>query len=142
MGALSRVLRALSSFDGEEEAIKSTNNALHVADFGDHPGEDGLLDRTWGGGLAYASALITGDTLIYTGANAIAGYCVHVATATAAIELRDATSAGSGTVRVTIPAGKAIGEYLFPQAINCDTGIYADYAASATGTISILRVKP
>jgi hypothetical protein len=109
-----------------------------VKDFAVHPGEDSSLDRTWGGAKCNASALITGDTQIKASAGVIYGYCVHVATATAAIEIRDSLTAGAGTVRITIPASKAIGEYALPVGITCATGIFADYAGTATGTISLL----
>jgi hypothetical protein len=88
--------------------------------------------------VAHSSA-ITADSLVKTGQSIYRGFTVTVVTATAAIDIRDATSAGSGTIIDTIPAGTAAGTRVEKQAgVICETGIYVDYGASATGTVVVL----
>jgi hypothetical protein len=104
---------------------------------GEHP----LFDRTFSGGiLVLSSAIITADTLINTGPCVYYGYVVHVATATAAITIEDGLTAGAGGTKETIAISTAIGKYVFGQGmgIYCPTGIFANYAASATGSIAVL----
>lgn len=84
------------------------------------------------------SSAITADTLVKTGACTYRGFRVTAATATAAIEIRDATSAGTGIVIDVIPATTAAGTRVDVAGINCETGIYVDYGASATGTVVVL----
>lgn len=87
------------------------------------------------------SSEITADTLVKTGPCIYYGYQVTTATATANIQIRDAVSAGTGTVIGTIVSAKAVGDYPTANGIVCETGLYADYAASATGTI-VLMFQP
>jgi hypothetical protein len=85
------------------------------------------------------SSAITADALVKTGTAVYRGYTVTAATATANIEIRDATAAGAGTVIDVIESGSAIGTQVEKSVgINCETGIYVDYGASATGTVVIL----
>lgn len=87
---------------------------------------------------ATSSSAITGDSLVRSGASVYRGFHVTTATAVGIIEIRDATSAGSGKVIDTIPAGTAAGTRVeFQVGKNCDTGLYADYAAGTTGTIVV-----
>jgi hypothetical protein len=66
------------------------------------------------------------------------GYVVTTATATAAIQIRDAIAAGAGTVVDAIPAGTAIGSVRhFPHPIMCSTGITFDLNGG-TGGINLL----
>lgn len=117
--------------------IRSTGGALHVSNVAVEPGHDSTLDRTWGGGKATHTAAITSDTQVKSSAGVYYGYIVTTATATAAISIYDNT-AESGTVIDVIPASTAVGKYISPVAITCAQGIYAGYAASATGTIIVL----
>ncbi len=87
------------------------------------------------------SASITADALVFTGPCIYYGYQVTTATATANIQVRDATSAGAGVVIGTIVSGTAAGQYPTTTGIYCETGLYVDYAASATGTV-VLLFKP
>lgn len=109
-----------------------------VLDVAAHPGEDVTFDRTFGGAKCLASAICTASTLIASGACILYGYTVHVATATAATGIEDGITAGTGAKKVTIPVSKAVGEYALPVGILCPTGIYLNYGASATGSISVL----
>ena len=103
------------------------------------PGDDSAMDRKSVAVKATASGNLTGDTLIKSGAGMILGYVVHAATATNIIEIRDSTTAGGGTTRVTIPASTAVGVYHFGGVgISCSTGIYLDF--TGTGTVSVLYV--
>jgi hypothetical protein len=71
-------------------------------------GEDQTLDRQFGGARAsYNEA--TGDELIKTGAGVFYGITVTVALSAATVVIRDATSAGTGTVLCVIPASSAAG---------------------------------
>ncbi len=88
---------------------------------------------------AVHSPAITADTLVKTGACTYRGFRVTTATATAAIEIRDSTSAGAGTVIDVIPSGSTAGTRIEASpGISCETGIYVDYGASATGTVVVL----
>lgn len=85
------------------------------------------------------SSAITADALVKTGACTYRGFRVTTSTATAAIEIRDATAAGAGTVIDVIPSGTTAGTRIEPTTgITCETGLYVDYAAGATGTVVIL----
>lgn len=88
--------------------------------------------------VAHSSAL-TADTLVKTGQATYRGFTITATTAVAAIDIRDSTAAGSGTIIDTIPAATAAGTRVEKQVgVICDTGIYVDYAAGATGTVVIL----
>jgi hypothetical protein len=85
------------------------------------------------------SAAITADASVKASPCTYRGFTVLAATATAAIDIRDSTSAGAGVVIDTIPSGTAAGTRVEKAVgINCETGLYVDYGASATGTVSIL----
>lgn len=81
---------------------------------------------------------ITGDSLVKDGYAKYWGYTVNVATATANIDIRNAVAAAGGDIIDTIPSGKAVGSYMLPAPISCDAGIFVDYGATATGTITLL----
>jgi len=66
---------------------------------------------------------------------------VVVATTTETIVIRDSTAAGAGNIVLTIPAGTAINTRYDMDAILMTTGIYADYTATATGTL-IFAYRP
>jgi hypothetical protein len=84
------------------------------------------------------SAAITADALVKTGRGTYRGYRVTVATAAGTIDIRDATSAGSGTIIDTIPATTAAGTRVDNAVgVICETGIYVDYNG-ATGTVVVL----
>ena len=84
------------------------------------------------------SSALTADALVRTGAATYRGYMVLVATATATIDIRDATAAGGGSIIATIPAATAVGAYPLSVGIACDLGVFADYNGAATGTIVVL----
>jgi hypothetical protein len=98
-------------------------------------GENQQFDRHFGGAMCHASAIATGDTLINSGPGILYGYTIHVATATAATTIEDGLTAG-GTVKLTIPSGKAVGEYALPVGILCATGIFLNF--TGTGSVSVL----
>lgn len=99
-------------------------------------GENQTHNRLMGGPIAGYGTPVTGDSLVKNGAGICYGVVITTATATAAIDIRDATSAGAGTVIMTIPATSAVGQaFLLPLGIICNTGIYIDYAVGATGTL-------
>lgn len=88
--------------------------------------------------IAAHSSAITADALVKTGQCVYRGFTVTTATAVAAIDIRDGTSAGGGTVIDTIPAATAAGTRVEKViGVGCDSGLYADYAAGATGTIIV-----
>ena len=117
--------------------LSDSATALQTANLALLAGESQPLDRMMTVAKATASSNVTSDTLINTGPAVILGYVVHVATATNIIEIRDSTTAGGGTTRVTIPASTAVGVYHFGGVgISCTTGIYLDF--TGTGTVSVL----
>lgn len=79
---------------------------------------------------------ITTDTLVSSGKGIYRGYTITASTATANIEIRDATAAGQGTVIDVIPSGTAAGTTKARSTI-ITTGIYVDYAMLATGTLIV-----
>lgn len=84
------------------------------------------------------SSAITGDALVKTGQVVYRGFHVTVVTAGGAIDIRDATSAGTGTVIDTILAATAAGTRVEKTVgIICETGLYVDYNG-ATGTVVVL----
>ena len=85
------------------------------------------------------SSAINADALVKSGPCVYRGFTITTATATAAIDVRDATSAGSGTVIDTIPATTAAGTRIEKTVgVTCETGLYVDYGASATGTVVVM----
>jgi hypothetical protein len=83
------------------------------------------------------SASITADALVKTGKGKYKGYLVNVITAGGTIDIRDATSAGAGTIIESIPIAKAVGRYETNRPWSFETGIYVDFNA-ATGTVIVL----
>lgn len=84
------------------------------------------------------SAALTADTLVRTGKSIYRGFTVTVITAVGAIDIRDATSAGTGVVIDTIPAATAAGTRVEKQVGRiCEVGLYVDFAAGTTGTIVV-----
>jgi hypothetical protein len=89
--------------------------------------------------MAGYRAGITGDTLVKQGRTKLYGIIVTTATATAAIDIRDAVAAAGGTVIWTIPASTAAGVISLPAGgVNLDDGCFVDYAGTATGTLTVL----
>lgn len=133
------VIEGVDTTSNVATPIKATAGALHVNNVADEPGHDETYDRTWGGPRASRTNAITADTQVKASAGIYYGYIVTTATASAAISIYDNT-AESGTVIDVIPASTAVGKYISPVGIACTTGIYAGYAASATGTIIVLYI--
>lgn len=66
------------------------------------------------------------------------GYIVTVTTATAAIQIRDASAAATGTILDSIPSGSAAGtKVTLAHPIQCNTGLVLDLNG-ATGTVCVL----
>lgn len=94
-------------------------------------GEDAGFDRIWGGGLA-KKAVLAAD-----GQVGIAGPCVyygHIVTSplgAGVLNVRDATTAGTGDIVDIIAASAAAGvKNNLPVGIYCPTGVYADFTAA------------
>lgn len=86
---------------------------------------------------AFHSSAITADALVKSGRVVYRGYTITVVTAGGTIDIRDATSAGSGTIIDTIPAATAAGTRVERLVgIVCETGLYVDYNG-ATGTVVV-----
>jgi hypothetical protein len=108
---------------------------IRVADVAVHPGEDAGFDRTFGGAMAAYSSK-SADAQIGAGPCLYYGYTVTGATATGVIEIRDAVSAGTGTVIDTIAAATAAGTAKsYPYGIYCAAGLYIDF--TGTGTVVV-----
>lgn len=117
------------------EWIRSTSNALHVADMAEHPGEDSTFDRTWGGALAKKVSLTADGQVGVAGPCIYYGYLVTTALSAAVINVRDATAAGAGDIVDTIAASAAAGtKERSALGIYCPTGVYADFAGTGTVT--------
>lgn len=83
------------------------------------------------------SAAITADALVKTGLTTYRGFTVTVVTAGGTIDIRDATSAGTGVIIDTIPAATPAGTRIEKLVgIVCETGIFVDYNG-ATGTLVV-----
>ncbi len=81
--------------------------------------------------------ICTGDVVITENPALIHHVIVTVATATDIIEIRDASSAGTGTVVDTIPAGTAVQTKYEFEGYKFNTGLVIDFAATATGTVRV-----
>lgn len=102
-------------------------------------GETLSFDCVFQGGIRMLeSAPVTADTLIYTGPCMYYGYMIGAQTASNVITVEDGLTAGTGTVKETIPSGTAIGRYPLPQgmAIYCPTGLFLNF--TGTGTVAVL----
>lgn len=103
-------------------------------------GENQTFDRMFGGPLAQYEAA-TADELVKTGPGVYYGVVITTALSAHALEIRDATSAGSGTVIHTIPASAAVGNtYVLPVGVQFNTGLFVDFNASGTGTVLALYI--
>lgn len=81
---------------------------------------------------------LSATAVVAKGLSKYYGYIVTTVTATAAIQIRDATAAAGGTVIDTIPSGTAIGTRgVLPYPIQCDAGLVFDLNG-ATGGITLL----
>jgi hypothetical protein len=120
---------------GNPEAAGSTDGCLKVLDCANHPGEDDTLDRTWGGPLAKKVSL-TGDSQVgVAGPCVYYGYLVTTALSAAAVNVRDASSAGTGDIVDIIAASAAAGvQNRLATGIYCPTGVYADFGGTGTVT--------
>ena len=84
------------------------------------------------------SAAITADTLVKTGQGVYRGFTITVTTAVGSIDIRDAVSAGTGTVIDTITMATAAGTRVEKTiGVVCETGLYVDFGAGTTGTICL-----
>lgn len=101
-------------------------------------GESQQHDRLFGGAAAsYNEA--TADELVKTGPGVFYGVIITVALSAAALSIRDASSAGTGTVMMTIPASAPVGvTYVLPVGIEFNTGLFIDFAG--TGTVIALYI--
>lgn len=86
------------------------------------------------------SPTYTADALVQSGPAILCGYRITTATAVAAIEIRDAVLAATGTVKRTIASGTTVQDVEFVQPRMMLTGIFLDFAPGATGAISILYI--
>lgn len=117
------------------EWIRSTSNALHVADVAEHPGEDATLDRMlvapkYSG--AYISSATT--TVVKSGAGVL-GKITLTETAAGTITIYDNT-AGSGTVIAVLKAAIAEGTYVFDRGFT--NGLTIVTAAASKLSVSYL----
>lgn len=119
------------------EVIKAISNALKVADFAQHPGENEEYDTSDTCVEGEVCTFATADDLQVTGPCRVVGYVVKVATATAAIEVEDGLT-DTGTFKFPIPSGTAVGVYHFGGVgIKFTTGAFLDYG-TATGTVALI----
>ena len=78
---------------------------------------------------------IAADATVRTSPGFYFGYIVTVATATEKIDIKDGS-----TVIDTIPAGTAAGtQRVLPHPIRVDGALTVDFAATATGTLTVLH---
>lgn len=88
------------------------------------------------GAIKYVS--VSASTVAARGLAKYYGYIVTTVTATAALQIRDATAAAGGTVIDTIATGTAIGTAkLLPHPIICSTGLVFDLNGG-TGGVTLL----
>jgi hypothetical protein len=85
---------------------------------------------------ARRTGALTSDNAVLSGSGVYRGYTVTVATALAAIQILDATSAGAGVVIDVIPAGTAVGTTK-ERNTTLTTGLFVDYGVGATGTLIV-----
>ena len=105
------------------------------ADLAVHPGEDSVFDRTWGGGLCKSASLSADGQVGVAGPCVYYGYVVTTALSAAVCNVRDATSAGTGTIIDIIAASAAAGTQVNLAAGKyCANGCYADFAGTGTVT--------
>lgn len=117
------------------EDVKVTGGALNVANVAIEPGHDSTFDRTWGGGMAKATSLTADGQVGVAGPCIYYGYFVTTALSAAVINVRDATSAGSGTIIDIVAASAAAGvKNQLPIGVYCANGCYADFAGTGTVT--------
>lgn len=121
--------------DDNPEATSSTDNAMHVFNVARLSGEDTTLDRTWGGPLAKKVSLTADGQVGVAGPCVYYGYLVTTALSAASVNVRDATSAGTGDIVDIIAASAAIGiKNFLPGGVYCPTGVYADFGGTGTVT--------
>jgi hypothetical protein len=101
-------------------------------------GENQQFDRLFGGALCLSTIALSADTVITPNPCLLYGYAVHVATGVGLITIKNGTSSGGGTTRITIPVGKPVGEYALPVAIDCPNGLFVGFNGGATGSITVL----
>lgn len=99
-------------------------------------GENQQFDRLFGGALCLSTTAISADTIITPNPCLLYGYAVHTVTAGGLIAIKNGTSSGGGITRITIPAGKPVGEYALPLAIDCPNGLFVGFGG--TGVITVL----
>lgn len=117
------------------EACRSTDNAIHVVNTAIEPGHDATFDRTWGGPLTKKVSKTADSQIGVAGPCVYYGYLVTTALSAAAVNVRDATSAGTGDIIDIIAASAAIGaQNRLPAGVYCPTGVYADFGGTGTVT--------
>ena len=89
--------------------------------------------------IAHHSPAIAADTLVFTGQATYRGFTVTVVTAVGTIDIRDGVAAGGGTIIDTIPIATAAGTRVQNLVgVTCESGIFVDFNAGATGTVVVL----
>ena len=85
------------------------------------------------------SAALTADALVKTGAATYRGFTITTVTAVGTIDIRDGITAGGGVIIDTIPVATAAGTRVERTVgVTCETGLYVDFGAGATGTVILL----
>lgn len=123
-----------------EMQVKGSEGAMHVKDVGIHPGEDEILNRTWGGQLVEAIR-VTGDIQVVLGACAVVGF-VCTAGTSPTLNLYDGISA-SGVLVYGGGAAEVLGapkDIAGGAAVFCSGGLYADVGGTTPAfTIFVVR---
>lgn len=87
--------------------------------------------------VKHSASLTASNVLVNTNSAKYYGFAVSAATATAAILIRDSSSAGSGTIIDAIPASSAIGYRTnLANPVQCTVGLTVDFNGG-TGTVVI-----
>lgn len=117
------------------EDVKVTSGALHVANMANEPGQDSTFDRSWGGPMAKTVSLSADGQVGVAGPCIYYGYVVTTALSAAVCNVRDATSAGTGTIVDIIAASATAGTSVRSAVgVYCANGCYADFAGTGTVT--------
>jgi hypothetical protein len=120
---------------------KGTSGAMHVLNVAVEPGQSSTFDRTWGGGLAKTTSLSADGQIGAAGPCVFYGYLVTTIVGAGVINIRDATSAGTGTIIEIVAAAAAVGtQEIYPVGIYCANGCYADFASTGTVTFYYQQV--
>jgi hypothetical protein len=86
---------------------------------------------------------VAASTVVAKGLSKYYGYIVTTVTAVAAIQIRDASAAGAGTVIDTIATATAIGvKSILPHPIQCEAGITFDLNGGTGGVTLLYEGNP